>query len=176
MSASDSEPVEQVETASPTDVAQAAHEQLLQRGRSGADWFFWIAGLSLVNTVIAHAGGDVHFVVGLGVTFIVDILAAEMSKQQPDAKLVLMIVAVAFSILCSLMACLFGWLSRKRILVLFGIGMFLYLLDGLLFLLVQDWMSVAFHAFALFSMWGGFSAYRQLTAVEQHLAMGEQPA
>ena len=37
----------------------------LARLRSGARWFYWVAGLSLVNTAAAFAGGHIHFVVGL---------------------------------------------------------------------------------------------------------------
>ena len=41
---------------------------------SGARWFWWIAGLSLVNSVILHSGGGTSFVIGLGFTQIVDAL------------------------------------------------------------------------------------------------------
>ena len=47
----------------------------LARLRSGARWFYWVAGLSLVNTAAAFAGGHVHFMVGLGITQVVDAVA-----------------------------------------------------------------------------------------------------
>ncbi len=54
--------------------------------------------------------------------------------------------------------------------------MILYLLDGLIYVLVGDWMSVGFHAFVLFGMWSGFSAYREMkqmkAVLEQKLAAG----
>lgn len=43
--------------------------------------------------------------------------------------------------------------------------MVLYLLDGLLFLLVQDWLSLGFHGFALYSMFHGYTALRRLKAI-----------
>ncbi|OYW16913.1 MAG: hypothetical protein B7Z55_13600 [Planctomycetales bacterium 12-60-4] len=159
-----------------TDVGSNADEhvgELLQRGRGGANWFFWIAGLSLINTAVMHSGGDTHFVVGLGATLIVDVVAREVAAQQPDIKLVLTVVAIGFSVFCSLIAVLFGWLSRKRILILFGLGMFVYLLDGLLFLLIQDWLSLGFHGYALFCMWGGLAAYRELNQYQSPLAIAE---
>ena len=67
------------------------------------------------------------------------------------------------------MCVIFGWLSRKRLLWIFGIGMFLYLLDGLLYLLIGDYLSGAFHGYALYSMFTGFNAYRQLNKVESAL-------
>src|SRR6478672_6161125 len=45
------------------------------RVRAGAKWFYWIAALSLVNSLVAIFGGQFHFVVGLGITSIVDALA-----------------------------------------------------------------------------------------------------
>jgi hypothetical protein len=170
--------VEQIEAEAPQsteELAAAAREQLLSRGRAGADWFFWIAGLSLVNTAIMHFGGNVQFVVGLGVTLIVDALAHGFADGEPDAtKLLLTAIAVGFSVFCSLIACLVGWLSRKGILLIFGLGMFVYLLDGVLFLLLQDWMSIAFHGLALYSMWSGFTAFRQLNTLDERFAAAEQ--
>ena len=40
--------------------------------------------------------------------------------------------------------------------------MVLYALDGLLFLLVGDWISIAFHAFALVCIGKGYQALRTL--------------
>ena len=62
----------------------------------------------------------------------------------------------------------------------FALGMILYLLDGLIYVMFQDWMSVGFHAFVLFGMWNGFNAYRQMkamkAALEQQLAAGMSPS
>jgi hypothetical protein len=49
--------------------------------------------------------------------------------------------------------------------------MALYLLDALLFFVVFDVVSTVLHAFALWSMWSGFSAYRRLNALEQRMLM-----
>jgi hypothetical protein len=162
--------------AASEDVLAAGLAQLIQQGRSGADWFFWIAALSLVNTAITHSGGDRHFIVGMGITQIVDILAAEIAKQEPQAQTIAVGIAVGFSVFCSAVAAVVGYLARNRWQVIFGLGMFLYLLDGLLFVLVQDWMSAGFHGFALFCMWGGFSAFKQLAAIERQLVPAEAVA
>lgn len=42
------------------------------RARTGAKWFYWIAALSMVNSMAAMAGGNFHFIVGLGITSVVD--------------------------------------------------------------------------------------------------------
>jgi hypothetical protein len=145
---------------------EAGLEALLQRGVSGANWFYWVAGLSLVNSVIMLSGGDTHFVVGMGVTLIADILAVGFGQQHPENAQIIKGVVFGFDLVVAAGVLGFGFLSKKRILFVFGLGMFLYLLDGLIFIWIQDWMSAAFHAFALFSMWGGLQAYRQLNQIE----------
>ena len=40
--------------------------------KSGASWFYWIAGLSLINSFIALSGSDYGFILGLGITRIID--------------------------------------------------------------------------------------------------------
>jgi uncharacterized membrane protein YvbJ len=38
--------------------------QIERQMKSGAAWFFWIAGLSLINSIIIHSGWS--FIIGLG--------------------------------------------------------------------------------------------------------------
>lgn len=47
------------------------------------------------------------------------------------------------------------------------LGMVLYALDGALIFLWQDWLSIAFHGYGLFRMFGAFGAINQLEAVKQ---------
>lgn len=172
-----------VETAEPNPMHQvaAAALALKSHGDSGANWFFWVAGLSLVNTIIAHSGGDRHFIVGLSFTAIVDAIAQEIGKQEPGAATAATLIAIGFSCFVTLVAALFGWMSRKRWLVAFGIGMAIYVVDGLLYLLLGDIMSAAFHGYCLWSMLSGFNAYRKLSKLEEvirttHDLLGETTA
>ena len=41
-----------------TQKASIEAEALVKRHRGGAGWFFWIAGLSLINSVVILAGSD----------------------------------------------------------------------------------------------------------------------
>lgn len=138
-------------------------------GDGGASWFYWIAALSLVNTAITHSGGDRHFIVGLAITAIVDFIAAAIGKDEPSLATVAMIAAIGFSVFVATVVVLFGWLARRRNLWLFGTGMFLYLLDGLLYLLLGDILSAGFHGYALYSMIQGFNAYRKMNQLESAL-------
>lgn len=172
--------VPEVVAADPLQAVRAELAQLHVRGTSGAGWFFWIAALSLINSIILLSGGDRHFVVGLGVTSIADAVARGIADENPEAAGVAKGIAFGFTVLVAAVVCLFGWLSRRPVLPIFALGMILYLLDGLIYVLFGDWMSVGFHAFVLFGMWNGFNAYRQMKAMkavlEQQLAAGMSPS
>ena len=158
----------------PADPAAAAFNarvaELVQAGDTGANWFYWVAGLSLVNSAIGLFGGGMYFVVGLAVTLIVDGIGAGIASEAPDSSMIISAVTIGFDLVVAAVLCGFGFLSRKRILPIFAIGMVLYLLDGLIFLAFQDWMSAAFHAFALYSMGNGLMAYRKLNQLRNQFA------
>ncbi len=158
----------------PTDPAAAAFNarvaELVQAGDTGANWFYWVAGLSLVNSAIGLFGGGMYFVVGLAITLIADGIGAGIAAEAPETSMMINAVTIAFDLFVAAVLFGFGFLSRKRILPIFAIGMVLYLLDGLIFLAFQDWLSVAFHAFALYSMGNGFLAYRKLNQLRSQFA------
>ncbi len=135
--------------------AAAANMILEKRLRSGADWFFWIAGLSLVNSVLSLAGSNTSFVIGLGITQIIDAVAHEAGSGGKTVAIVLDLLAAGVLVM-------FGFFARRRQSWSFIVGMVLYALDGLIFLLVQNFLSVGFHAFALWCIFNGLKASRQL--------------
>jgi hypothetical protein len=50
-----------------------------------------------------------------------------------------------------------GYFARGASAAAFVVGMALYALDSLLFVLVGDWIAVGFHGFVLFMLFGGLS-------------------
>jgi hypothetical protein len=149
------------------ETALLAHrEQLEAKMRSGANWFFWIAGLSVVNTVILLMEGDRHFVVGLGITQLVNGIALAIAKQNPETATIGKAVAFVLTLLVSTVVGAFGLGARRGWAWIFILGMVLYLVDGLLFILFEDWMSVGFHLFALWGIFGGLRASRELKAMD----------
>ena len=164
--------VEQAPAFSPLEAQIAV---LMHQGKTGANWFYRIAAFSIINTLIMLISGGIYFVLGLGVTFIADAIA-QNAGQNPQESAVLKVVAFVFSVVMSLVFCGFGWLANKRFQPLYFLGMTLYLLDGLLFLMLGQMLACAFHAYALYCMWGGFRAYRQLAALEKQLMDPLHPA
>ena len=139
-----------VPTPSPTPNLIAA-----ARVVNGAKWFYWIAGLSVVNSLVVVFGGNFHFVLGLGITSVVD----ELAKRAGSAGTVLDFVINGF---VAGVFVVFGTFAVKRQKWAFYAGMALYVLDGLLLLMDQDILSVGFHAYALFYIYRGLAAVNQL--------------
>lgn len=125
---------------------------LENRMQSGANWFFWIAGLSLINTILAMTQTNLVFVVGLGITQIFDEIASPA-----NALIINIFIAGIFM--------LFGFMGRKQRNWGFIVGIIVYILDALLLLTAQEWMSVGFHAFALFYIFGGLKASKELQKI-----------
>jgi len=135
----------------------ALDEALVAQLRGGASWFFWIAGLSLINSLAALTGSNWGFVLGLGVTQVIDAIAHQIGGAGPAVGFALDLVASGLFIGC-------GLLARRGLAWVFVVGMVLYGLDGLLFLLVGDWFGLAFHVFVLFCLFKGLQAARGLRA------------
>ena len=139
-------------------------DELVAQVKSGANWFYWIAGLSVVNSLIYIAGSSVAFLAGLGITQLADAFVdVAIENGAPSA---LKIVTVAFSLVAVVVFGLFGYFANKRWASVFGVGIVLYVLDGLLLLLLGIFASAAFHAFALFFIIRGFLACRRVNAAE----------
>jgi hypothetical protein len=130
--------------------------------KSGANWFYWIAALSLVNSMVQAFGGTFGFVVGLGVTQVFDAVGRAAAETGGSVGTAVRGAAFVLDLFAAGVFALFGFLAGKRMGWAFVVGMALYALDGLLFLLVGDILSIAFHAFALVGIFVGLRAQRAL--------------
>ncbi len=138
---------EQIEAVDP-------RAELVEQRDSGAGWFYWIAGLSLINLVILLLESDVYFPVGLGVTDL-----SYFVLETPIA------MALSFGVLA--LFTLFGALARRGSAAIFVLGMLLYALDGVLcFVVFEDWIGVGFHLFVLWRLFSGLRAQMQLGQAE----------
>jgi len=128
----------------------------IERGmRSGASWFFWIAGLTMVNTGAAVIGTDWRFLLGLGITQIADGLAADMGSVGKVAAFVVDALAIAFFVLM-------GVFANKAQKWAFILGMIAFTLDTGISVLAQDVVGVIFHIFALWCIYRGYTQVQKL--------------
>jgi hypothetical protein len=150
MSVTGTAPDAQQPTASPSSASLMA----IARVRIAANWFNWIAGLSLINSAVIAFGGNFHFVIGLGITAFVDELAKRAGSMGTVLDLIIngFVAGVFF---------LFGYFGKQAHKWAFLVGMTFYALDGGLALLAGDILSAGFHAYALFMIYRGFAAIGQ---------------
>lgn len=149
----------------PTAGQLATQDKLVweNRARNGANWFFWIGGLSIINTIIYLAGGAWTFIVGLGSTQFVDgIVYAFIEEYGASYANLFHLVGLAIDIGIAGIFIVAGLLGRKNYRWAMVTGMVLYFLDALIFILVGDWLGIAFHALALFGLWTGLRAMNKL--------------
>lgn len=148
-------------------IQYANHTNLARAYKSGANWFYWIAGLSMLTSIIGFAGGGWRFFVSLGTTQVIDGFAEGLSIELGDAT---RIVALVLDLLVTGAFASFGWLAGKKYLWAYVVGMAVFLLDGLVALMFSDWISVGVHVLVLYLMFRGLQAGRNLVALEQEMA------
>jgi hypothetical protein len=150
------------------------NQALMQQLKSGAGWFYLIGGLSIVNSFIIAFEGNTYFVVGLGINhmitgFLYGMAGADFENVSIGIKMVVLLVtAIVASVFF-----LFGYFANKKISSAFIIGMVLYALDALVFLIVNDFMSIGFHVFALFFIFRGYLASQKLKRMEDQARIAQ---
>jgi len=147
------------------------HTELTQRYRSGANWFYWIAGLTMITSLIAFFGGGIRFLLSLGATQFIDGVAAALATELGGA---VQVVALVLDLVVTGIFVLFGYLAGQKLLWAYVAGMVVFLIDGLLSLAFGDIVGVIAHAVVLFWLFRGFQAGRELVSYEK--LMAEQAA
>ena len=141
--------------AAPSGTTTDPERQALEaQRRRGANWFYWIAGLSFINAVLVLTGAGWRFLLGLGITEVVQEMAKHSAEAPVKAGIVGLAIVGCFAIIGHRAVAGHRWA--------FVLGMVVYGLDGSLFVLVHDWPAAAFHAFALVMIGRGYVAARRL--------------
>lgn len=159
----------------PANAAAEQLEALIKRHRGGASWFFWIAGLSLINSISHLSGSEWSFILGLGITQVIDGISNGIKESVSEGSHGT-ITAISFilDLLVAGIFVLWGVLSRKGMRWAYIIGMVLFALDGLIFLAVGDIIGIGFHAFALICIFTGFKACGQLQQIQAWAAAARE--
>jgi hypothetical protein len=133
--------------------------------KGGANWFYWIAGLSLVNSAIFAFGGQVSFISGLAFTQIIDAIADAAAAQGAVSSV--RAVAVVIDLMVMALFGLIGYYANKAINAVFIGGMIIYIVDALLWLWLESLFAFGFHVFALIMIFRGFLASREVNRIIQ---------
>jgi hypothetical protein len=132
---------------------------LWRRIARSANWWYWIAGVSLVNTGAFFMHSSWGFALGTGV---VD-AANAIFESQPAIALVIDAVIIG-------LIALWGVLCTKGLRWAFWVGMILYALDTILVLVFKQWISAAFHAYAIFQIYQGVASANLLRKLDAAVA------
>jgi len=152
------------EGAAEADAVTPELYALEERVTASANWFFWIAGLSLVNSLLALLNIGFGLAVGLGVTQLID---AGFQHQYPNSPV--RFAALLFDLIPLGFYALMGFLAQKRRWA-FIVGGIFYALDAALCAMVEQWISLALHAWVLFAFFGGFKAAGELAKLRAYYA------
>ena len=141
----------------PASVADEAQAQSLISARnSGANWFFWIVGLSVLNTLISLTGTEWGFSLGAAATQIADVFAGE------SGSFVGRVFALGFDVLVFGFYVMCGVQAMRGATWAFVLGLVVFALDTLLMAVAQEWIGLALHAWAMFSIFTGLMANNNL--------------
>ncbi len=134
--------------------------------------FYWIAGLSVFNSLFAIFGGGIYFVVGLGVTLLNDGFVTAAAEELGGSPIILGL-GFLFNLIFDLIFVVFGYYAAKGHRWAFIIGMVFYGLDSVLMLFFQQWIGFLFH---LYFLWSAFRGLQALGKLERVLAprIGEE--
>ncbi len=141
---------------------EAEVAEITQRMKRGGNNFYWIAALSVINSILSMTGSGTYFVVGLAITLIADGITIGLSQSLPEAALIVKIVGLVVSVLIAGVFALFGFFASQGKRWAFLVGLILYGIDGLLMLAFADWIGVLFHAYFLWGLFGGLRALGEL--------------
>src|SRR5437868_7284516 len=136
----------------PQPAASDPRVPVILRMRRGAGWFLTIAILSGINSLLE--------IFGLGITQLVDAIGHGGGQNGMFVPVAVDGIFIVMLILCS------KWAKAGSPGAFLG-GMIAYALDGVLLLLFSMWLDAAVHAYALYMIWQGYAAARELVQMQQ---------
>jgi hypothetical protein len=126
-------------------------------------WFFVVAALSVVNSVLAVVGADWNFPFGLGIAQLVDAVRTMPLRHEPHP-----LFDIIFAVLVNFTAISFyvtiGVLARYAFRWAYTVGLIAYGLD--LLLASPSFIGILFHFFVLMAIYDGFRTCRKLVALD----------
>jgi len=168
----------------PDDLARSRTIPRLTRQMiGGANWFFWVAGLSMLNSILGLLKIDFGFTLGLWATQVFDTWGTKIGGPGP-------VLALTFDVTVVGLLMVVGTLARQGQGWIFILGLGLYLLDTLLLMglavpvlrqgaspeeLRAILFSSTIHLYAIYHMFQGWQACQTIDMLAQ-TAQQNQPA
>ena len=135
---------------------------LWRRIQYAGNWWYWIAGITIVNTVLLFSHSTWGFAIGTGITDVVyGFTTVYPGFLVPGVVIEIMIVGLIG---------LWGYLCQRGMLWAFWVGLILYGVDTVLEVLMKQWIGAAFHAYAIYSIYQGVVAINLLKKLDKAVA------
>jgi hypothetical protein len=119
------------------------------RQKSAISWFYWIAGLTLVNIVLLVTNSSISLLFGLGGSNLAVAIGTGLSRSSGNwvFQFTSMVIAVS-------LAGIFMFIARRAESnpKFVSLGLLLYALDLFFVLLLGDFLSLSFHIFAIMAI------------------------
>jgi len=136
---------------------------------NGANWFYWIAALTIINIVLIAVGSPIILAFGMAVPELGMYLAFDWDTGELDRTL--MWSGIALGVILSAVCAAIGWFSNQGNKMIFGVGIALIALDTLLFIFpLFSIIALVVHGYALWAMVNGIFALIKLQRLEGELA------
>jgi len=158
-------PQEQITSVEPAENKQVVAMNIDETAgavKSAANWFYWIAALSFLNTLLLSKG--TYFIMGLAFTQLVDGMVMGVTGE----------VNYFVSAIVPLLFVGIGVLAGRLMRWAFILGAVLYLIDGLMYILFQEWLAILFHAYVLYRLYVGYKLITEYEALKQQLSIGTE--
>ena len=138
--------------------------QLALQVSGGANWFYWIAGLSIVNSIVNLYQGSWGFAAGLGINKLLDALSAATAT---DGGINLgQVILLVLGIMIAGFFFIFGVLANRKQTWAFVLGIIMYTLDGVILVFIDDLLGIIIHLLAIIFLVRGYLALRKLLRAE----------
>ena len=121
----------------------------------GADWFIWLAILSVINSLIVYFYNTPNTPIALGITQWVDGTTSGFNASMTTGGL-------AINIMIAAALAIFGLLARRGNDIAFVVGIFLYVIDAFLMIGLKDFFGFGVHLIGLFFLVKGLLASRHI--------------
>ena len=140
---------------------KAARLQIEDKIKSGANWFFLIGILSVINSLyVLFTKAETGFIIASGITRVIRNIVLQTGSDTIATALVL-------EILVALLFILIGFLARNKHKWAFMAGVSIYILDALILLRALDIFSIAFHIIILLFIFKGIRALKVFERIER---------
>ena len=121
----------------------------------GANWFFWLAILSAINTLIVYQYQTPNTPIALAITQWLDGTSAGLNPTMSNKSLIInLLIAGALAG--------FGLLARRGSDLAFVLGIFLYVVDAMLAIGLRDVFGFGVHLIGVFFLFKGLLASRHV--------------